>query len=97
MLFDWHASLLRSVVRIHPPAADEIGHGGSDRIRLLNDHEMPGARDIHDFLPRCFLSARDSESVGALLAGTGLHPLMALRASRQHGMIDGDVAGFCRM
>jgi AraC family transcriptional regulator, regulatory protein of adaptative response / methylated-DNA-[protein]-cysteine methyltransferase len=28
--------------------------------------------------PRCFLSARDSEGVGALLAGTGLHPLTAL-------------------
>ena len=46
-----HASLLPSVVRIHPPAADEIGHGGSDRIRLLNDHEMPGARDIDDLHP----------------------------------------------
>ena len=29
-------------------------------------------------LPRCFLSARDSEGVGALLAGTGLRPLTAL-------------------
>ena len=46
-----HASLLPSVVRIHPPAADEIGHGGSDRIRLLNDQEMPGARDIDDLHP----------------------------------------------
>src|SRR5215472_13417372 len=43
-----HASLLRSVVRIHPPAADEIVHGSSDGIRLLDDHEMPGARDIDD-------------------------------------------------
>ena len=35
-------------MRIHPPAADEIGHGGNDAIGLLNDHEMPGARDIDD-------------------------------------------------
>jgi hypothetical protein len=39
-------------VRIHPPAADEIGHGGSNAIGLLNDHEMPGARDIDDLHPR---------------------------------------------
>jgi hypothetical protein len=31
-----------------PSAADEIGHGGSDRIGLLDDHEMPGAKDIDD-------------------------------------------------
>jgi len=31
-------------VRIHLPAADEIGHGGNGPIGLLNDHEMPGAR-----------------------------------------------------
>src|SRR5262249_37810917 len=43
-----HVSLLRSGVRIHPPAADESVHGGSDRSRLLDDHEMPGARDIDD-------------------------------------------------
>jgi hypothetical protein len=35
-------------VRIHPPAADEIVHGSSDGSRLLDDHEMPGARDIDD-------------------------------------------------
>jgi hypothetical protein len=38
-------------VRIHPPATDEIGHGGNDAIGLLNDHEMPGARDIDDLHP----------------------------------------------
>ena len=42
---------LRSLVRTHPPAADEIGHGGNDAIGLLNDHEMPGARDIDDLHP----------------------------------------------
>ena len=31
-----------------PCTADEFGHRGSDRIGLLNDHEMPGARDIDD-------------------------------------------------
>jgi len=43
-----HASLLRPVVRIHLLAADEVGHGGNDAIRLLDDHEMPGVRDIDD-------------------------------------------------
>ena len=42
---------LRSLVRTHPPAADEIGHGGNDAIGLLNDNEMPGARDIDDLHP----------------------------------------------
>ena len=37
-----------STVRSHPPAADEIRHGGCDGIRLLDDHEMPSARDIDD-------------------------------------------------
>jgi len=45
------AEFLRSLVRIHPLATDEIGHGGNDAIRLLNDHEMPGARDIDDLHP----------------------------------------------
>ena len=51
MLFDWHASLLRSLVRIHPPAADEIGHSGNHGVGLLNDHEMPGTRDVDDLHP----------------------------------------------
>jgi hypothetical protein len=38
-------------VRIHPPATDEIGHGGNDAIGLLNEREMPGARDIDDLHP----------------------------------------------
>jgi hypothetical protein len=33
------------------PATDEIGHGGNDAIGLLNDHEMPSARDIDDLHP----------------------------------------------
>jgi hypothetical protein len=40
------SSLWRVVVRIHSPAVDEIVHRGSDGIRLLDDHEMPGAGDI---------------------------------------------------
>jgi hypothetical protein len=56
---------------------------------------------------RCFL-LRDSESARTLLAGTGLHPLMAL-GERPRSMVwlmvmslsfsevDGDVAGFCGM
>jgi hypothetical protein len=39
------------VVRIHPPAADEIVHGDSDGIGLLDDQEMPGPRDIEDLHP----------------------------------------------
>ena len=35
-------------MRIHTCTADEFGHGGSDWIRLLDDHEMPGARDINN-------------------------------------------------
>jgi len=51
-------------VRIHPPAADEIGHGGNDAIGLLNDHEMPGARNIDDLhscaqlIPECVAVTR---------------------------------------
>jgi hypothetical protein len=42
---------LRSLVRTHPPAADEISHRGNDAIGLLNDHEVPGARDVDDLHP----------------------------------------------
>src|SRR5262249_43657126 len=38
--------------------ADEIGHGGSDGIGLLDDHEMPGARDIDDLHPLAQLLAQ---------------------------------------
>ena len=41
-----------------PCTADEFGHGGSDGIRLLNDHEMPGARDIDDLHPLAQLLAQ---------------------------------------
>jgi hypothetical protein len=56
-------------MRIHPPAADEIGHGGNDAIGLLNDHEMPGARDIDDLhpcaqlIPECVAVARRGDYV----------------------------------
>jgi len=58
-----HVSLLRSVVRIHPSAADEFGHGSSDGSRLLEDHEMPGARDIDDLHSLTYLLA-ERVSVG---------------------------------
>ena len=60
---------LRSLMRIHPPTADEIGHGGNDAIGLLNDHEMPGARDIDDLhpcaqlIPECVAVARRGDYV----------------------------------
>jgi hypothetical protein len=56
-------------VRIHPPATDEIGHGGNDAIGLLNDHEVPGARDIDDLhplaqlIPKCMSVTRRGGSV----------------------------------
>ena len=80
---------------------DDVGHGrdpyirGSPRQHRLN----PSAVST-----RCF-SLKDSESAATLLAGTGLHPLMALR-ERPRSMVwlmvmslgfsevDGDVAGF---
>ena len=33
------------------PATDKIGHGGNDAVGLLDDHEVPGARDIDDLHP----------------------------------------------
>ena|SRR5476649_212612 len=45
-----HSSHL-SARRIHPPATDEIDHGGDDAIGLLNDHEVSGTRDVDDLHP----------------------------------------------
>src|ERR1700736_6920803 len=58
---------LGSVVRIHRPAADEIVHGSSDGSRLLDDHEMPGARDIDGQHSTCSstLGSDAGESHGA--------------------------------
>ena len=50
--------MMRSVVRIDPPVADEIVHSGSDGFGLLNDHEMPGVRDIDDVHPLAQLLAQ---------------------------------------
>ena len=44
-----------SARRIHSPATDEIGHGGSDAIGLLNDQEVSGARDVDDLHPLAHL------------------------------------------
>ena len=44
-----------SARRIHPPATDEIGHGGGDAIGLLDDQEVSGARDIDDLHPLAHL------------------------------------------
>jgi len=46
-------------LRIHPCIADEISHSSNDAIGLLNEHEMPSVRDIHDLhslaqlIPEC--------------------------------------------
>src|SRR5262249_60555291 len=67
-------SLTNSVpLRIQPRTADEFGHGGSDRIRLLDDHEMPGARDIDNLhslaqlIPqRVYVSGRGDDVIETL-------------------------------
>ena len=51
-------------LRSHPCTADEISHGGKDAIRLLDDHEMTGARDIDNLhslaqlIPQCMSVTR---------------------------------------
>ena len=46
-------------LRVHPRIADEISHSGNDAFELLNEHEMPSVRDIHDLhslaqlIPEC--------------------------------------------
>src|SRR5271156_4715169 len=54
---DDSTSFGKTLMRRHPPAADEIGHGGDDAIGLLDDQEVPGARDIDDLHPRAQLIA----------------------------------------